>query len=102
MALKKVQIVKITPGQIPTYPIENYLTAKFPIPLLPPALNAIIKPCQMSYDHPLSQKKTKKQGNKKSSEGGDWQGGWAKFEKEAGGGRGGGVGNIGDLDKIVG
>ena len=56
----------------------------------------------MSYDHPLSQKNPKKQGNKKSSEGGDWQGGWAKFEKEAGGGRGGGVGNIGDLDKIVG
>ena len=82
LALKKVQIVKITPSQIPTYPIENYLTAKFPIPLLPPALNAIIKPCQMC-DHPLSQKK--QQGNKKSSEGGDWQGGWAKFEKEAGG-----------------
>ena len=42
-------------------------------------------------------KPKKKQGNKKSSEGGDWQGGWAKFERE-----GGGVGNIGDLDKIVG
>ena len=39
----------------------------------------------MSYDQPLSQKNPKKQGNKKSSEGGDWQGGWAKFEKEAGG-----------------
>ena len=83
LALKKVQIVKITPGQIPTDPIENFPTAKFPIPLLPPALNAIIKPYQMSCDHSLSQKK--KQGNKKSSEGGDWQGGWAKFEKEAGG-----------------
>ena len=99
LALKKVQIVKITPGQIPTDPIENFPTAKFPIPLLPPALNAIIKPCQMSCDHSLSQKKNKATKRAVRVEIGK---GVGQNLKKRRGGRGGGVGNIGDLDKIVG
>ena len=75
LALKNVQIVKITPLQIPTQPIKNSPTAKFPISShlgassLP--LNAIWNTLS---NVARSSIQPKKQGNKKSSEGGDLQG----------------------------
>ena len=67
LALKNVQIVKITPLQIPTQPIKNSPTAKFPISShlgassLP--LNAIWNTLSNVARSPIQ---PKKQGNKRA------------------------------------